>query len=65
MAWGLRDYRKGFDLAEEDGLNDHQSYRGTPLMRNSIPLSPYIRTPHRALWWPWREWRFIMSEVAL
>ena len=27
-------------------------YRGTSLMRNHLPLGPYIRTMTRALWGP-------------
>ena len=28
-----------------------ESYKGTSLIRNGVPLGPYSRTFSRALWW--------------
>ena len=41
------------------------TYRGTPPIRNSTLLGPYIRTMHRALWKPLGGGLFLMSEVPL
>jgi len=32
-------------------LNPFQVYRGTALIRNTLPLGPYSRPMPRALWW--------------
>ena len=30
---------------------DHYTYRGTSLIRNSLPIGPYGRPMSKALWW--------------
>ena len=47
------------------GRSQRTLYRGTSLIRNSLPLGPFSRTLPRALWWSWGGGRFLMSEVPL
>jgi hypothetical protein len=34
---------------------DAKPYRGSSLIRNSLPLGPYSRTMPRALWWSYSK----------
>ena len=46
-------------------MSDVPLYRGTSLMRNSLPLGPYSRPVPRNLWWSWEGGLFRVSEVTL
>jgi hypothetical protein len=40
-------------------------YRGTSLIRNTPLVGPRSSPVPRDLWWSYRGWRFLMSEVPL
>ena len=47
------------------GLDPGFEYRGTSLIRNSLPLGPYRRPVPRVLGGAWGGGRFLVSEAPL